>query len=165
MERPMRIAVPIALFVALTACSHAAKTSRTTQASPGAMASAAASSAAAPTTSAGVASNGALAAHGASVYSTNCSSCHQAQGQGVSGTFPPLAGNPAVTGPAAAVITIVKDGKSGPITVKGVSYNGQMPSWKATLSNDDIAAVVTYIRSSWGNHASAVTAAQVSAAK
>lgn len=112
-----------------------------------------------------VAAGGASAAAGEKVYTTNCSSCHQANGKGQPGVFPPLDGNPTVTGPAAEVISIVKNGKSGKITVNGTSYNGQMPAWKGTLSDGDIAAVVTYIRSAWSNKASAVSAAQVTAAK
>lgn len=113
-----------------------------------------------------VAMSGAAALQaGSKVYTANCSSCHQATGKGQPGVFPPLAGNSVVTGPAADVISIVKNGKSGPITVKGTKYNGQMPAWKGTLSDGDIAAVVTYIRNSWGNKAGAVTAAQVTAAK
>jgi mono/diheme cytochrome c family protein len=104
-------------------------------------------------------------AAGGKVFTTNCSSCHQANGKGQPGVFPPLAGNPFVTGPADAVISVVKNGKSGPITVNGTKYNGQMPAWKGTLSDSDIAAVISYIRNSWGNKASAVTAAQVTAAK
>lgn len=107
----------------------------------------------------------ASAAAGQKVYTTNCSSCHQANGKGQPGVFPPLAGNATVTGPADKVISIVKNGLSGKITVNGTTYNGQMPAWKGTLSDGDIASVVTYIRSSWGNKASAVTAAQVTAAK
>jgi len=99
--------------------------------------------------------------NGAAVFQANCSSCHQAQGQGEPGVFPPLAGNPVVTGPAATVIGIVKHGLAKPITVKGVTYNGQMPAWGQTLSASDIAAVLTYIRHSWGNSASGVTPAQV----
>ena len=103
--------------------------------------------------------------NGASVFTANCSSCHQANGQGQPGVFPPLADNPTVTGPADKVIGIVKNGLSGKIEVKGKTYNGQMPAWKSTLSNADIAHVITYIRSSWGNHAPGVTEAQVAAAK
>jgi ubiquinol-cytochrome c reductase cytochrome b subunit len=103
------------------------------------------------------------ATHGATVFSQNCSSCHGAQGQGTPGAFPPLANNPFVTGPASAVIAVVKNGKTGPITVNGQSYNGTMPTWKAQLSTQDIADVITYIRSSLGsNKASAVSAADVS---
>jgi nitrite reductase (NO-forming)/hydroxylamine reductase len=85
---------------------------------------------------------------------------------GTPGAFPPLANNPFVTGPAKDVITTVLNGKTGPITVNGQSYNGQMPPWKASLSNKDIAAVVTYIRTGLGsNHASAVTEKDVAKLK
>jgi mono/diheme cytochrome c family protein len=98
---------------------------------------------------------------GAAIYTSKCASCHQANGQGLAGAFPPLAGNPAVTGDPKKVIGIVENGLNGKITVNGKDYNGAMPAWKGQLKNDEIAAVVTYIRSSWGNHASAVKASQV----
>jgi len=111
-----------------------------------------------------VAAAGASASDGGKVYTTNCSSCHQATGQGIPGTFPPLAGNPVVTGDATKLIHIVKYGLQGSVSVAGHDYNGQMPAWgKGTLSDADIAAVVTYIRSSWGNKAGAVSTAQVTA--
>ena len=104
----------------------------------------------------------ASATHGASVFAQNCASCHGAQGQGTPGAFPPLANNPYVTGDPAAVIDTVKNGKTGAITVNGQSYNGVMPAWKSQLSTQDIADVITYIRSSLGsNHASAVSATDV----
>lgn len=106
------------------------------------------------------------AANGAKVFATNCSSCHGAQGQGTPGAFPPLANNPTVTGDPNKVIGIVVGGLHGSITVNGSTYNGQMPAWKGTLSNGDIADVITYIRTSLGsNKASAVTEKQVSAYK
>ncbi len=102
---------------------------------------------------------------GKAVYSKNCSSCHQATGQGLTGTFPPLAKNAVVTGDPSKVIHILLNGLNGPIKVNGASYNNAMPPWKGTLSNAEIAAVITYIRSSWGNKASAVTEAQVAKGK
>jgi ubiquinol-cytochrome c reductase cytochrome b subunit len=105
-------------------------------------------------------------ANGASVFANNCSSCHGAQGQGLPGSFPPLANNPTVTGDPNKVIGIVLNGLHEPITVNGQSYNGQMPPWKGTLSNKDIADVISYVRGSLGNNkASAVTAAQVAGYK
>jgi len=104
-------------------------------------------------------------ANGAKVFTTNCSSCHGASGQGMPGAFPPLAKNDVVTGDPKKVIGIVRNGLHGSITVEGSTYNGQMPAWKGTLSNSDIADVLTYIRSSFGNQASAVTEKQVSAYK
>lgn len=183
----MQKSVPIVLTaavaaLALVACSGGKSsstttttTTTTTQSSPGASPAATAASpaaagspAASPAATSAAMSNAAMTGAGASaaglkVFSTNCSSCHQANGKGQPGVFPPLAGNTVVTGDPTKVIGIVKNGLSGKITVMGTTYNGQMPAWKSQLSNNDIAAVITYIRSAWGNHASAVTAAQVAA--
>jgi ubiquinol-cytochrome c reductase cytochrome b subunit len=113
-------------------------------------------------TSAASSSNG----PGASVFADNCSTCHGAQGQGSPGAFPPLANNPVVTGDPNKVIGIVLNGLHEPITVNGQSYNGQMPPWKGTLTDKQIADVITYIRGSLGNNkASAVTQAQVAGYK
>jgi mono/diheme cytochrome c family protein len=182
---PILLASAVAVF-ALVACSggkssssSTTTTTTTTQSSPAAGASAAASpagspaaasSGASPAATSGAMSNVAMsgaasAAAGQKVYTTNCSSCHQANGKGQTGVFPPLAGNTVVTGDPTKVIGIVKNGLSGKITVNGVTYNGQMPAWKSQLSNNDIAAVITYVRSAWGNKGSAVTSAQVAAVK
>ncbi len=96
---------------------------------------------------------------GLAVYTMNCSTCHQSDGKGAIG--PPLAGNPVVTGNASKVIHVVNSGLTGTISVGGKTFNGTMPAWKGTLSTSDIAAVITYIRSSWGNKAGPVTSAQV----
>ena len=107
--------------------------------------------------------SGAVAAapDGAAIYASKCAACHQAAGTGIAGTFPPLAGNPVVTGDPKKLIPIVTGGMSGKITVAGTAYNGSMPAWKGQLGNDEIAAVLTYIRSSWGNKASAIKPSQV----
>lgn len=186
MQRSVTIVLTAAIAAAaLVACSGGKQgssstttTTTTTQTSPGASPTAAAASPAASATSSSTmtttttttktvaaAGGAASAAAGQKVYTTNCSSCHQANGKGQPGVFPPLDANPVVTGPADKVIGIVKNGLSGKITVAGATYNGQMPAWKGTLSDSDIASVVTYIRSAWTNKASAVTAAQVTAAK
>ena len=103
---------------------------------------------------------------GATVYSNNCSGCHGTSGQGTPGAFPPLAGNDAVTGAdPTGVIHTVEDGKTGPLKVGSTTYNGTMPAWKTQLKPDEIAEVVTYIRTSWGNHGSAVTVIQVKKVK
>ena len=166
MERVTKFGVVgLALVIALAGCSKGSESSSSTTTSEGAAseASAAASPGAAATTGGmGAASgNGASASDGAKVYQTNCSSCHQANGQGVEGTFPPLAGNAVVTGDPKQVIHIVKYGLNGSIQVKGHTYNGMMPAWGQQLSNADIASVITYIRSSWGNSASAVSESDV----
>lgn len=103
------------------------------------------------------------AANGASIFTSNCASCHGANGRGVPGTFPPLAANPAVTGDATAVIHIVKYGLTGKIAAAGKSYDGMMPAWSPQLPDADIASVLTYVRSAWGNKAGPITAAKVTA--
>jgi cbb3-type cytochrome c oxidase subunit III len=101
---------------------------------------------------------------GADLFAAKCATCHQAAGQG-SSTIPPLAGNPDVTldDPKPMIGTIV-NGRAGPITVNGKTYNEKMPSWKGQLSNADIAAVATYVRSAWANKASPVSEQQVATA-
>ncbi|MDP9018271.1 MAG: cytochrome b N-terminal domain-containing protein [Candidatus Eremiobacteraeota bacterium] len=125
----------------------------------------AAAAPAAPASSGNTASapSGGAAAPGAGskVYANNCSTCHGAAGAGVPGAFPPLAGNAYVTGDKAKVIGVLLNGLHGSISVNGQTYNGQMPAWKGSLSNKDIADVVTFIRASWGNTAAAVTEADV----
>lgn len=102
---------------------------------------------------------------GQKIYNANCSACHSVDGSGTSGVFPPLAGNLMVTGSPDKVIAAVKNGLTGPITVNGKAYNSAMPAWKGKLSNAEIADVITYIRSSWGNKSNAVTEAQVAGSK
>jgi glucose/arabinose dehydrogenase/cytochrome c5 len=100
---------------------------------------------------------------GAAVYNARCASCHQASGQGVSGVFPPLAGTDWVTGDKSRLIGIILNGLSGEIDVDGVTYNGAMPPWSATLTDREIAAVLTHVRTSFGNDAEPVSAAEVAA--
>jgi cbb3-type cytochrome c oxidase subunit III len=101
---------------------------------------------------------------GAQIFAVKCAACHQAGGQGTS-AYPPLNGNPHVAGgdPREMIATIV-NGRSGPLVVNGTTYNGKMPAWKGQLSNADIAAVATYVRSAWTNAASGVTEQLVAAA-
>jgi mono/diheme cytochrome c family protein len=105
----------------------------------------------------------AASADGSKLFLVNCASCHQVDGKGVPGTFPPLAGNPVVVGDPVRVIHIVKYGLTGPVVAAGKTFNGMMPAWSPQLSDVDIAAAITYVRSSWGNRATPVTADQVSA--
>ena len=97
---------------------------------------------------------------GKQVYSTTCAACHQATGEGVAGVFPPLAGSEWVTGDA-KVVRILLHGVTGPIEVAGETFNSMMPPWGGTLKDADIAAVITYMRSTWGNKGTPITAAKV----
>lgn len=101
------------------------------------------------------------ASKGQEVYTT-CAICHQAEGQGIPGVFPPLAESEWVNGPIENLIRIQLRGLSGPIHVKGVQYSSAMAP-VSHLSDENIADVLTYIRSSFGNKSSAVTAEQVKA--
>jgi mono/diheme cytochrome c family protein len=112
---------------------------------------------------------GSAAPDGKAIFTARCAACHQATGAGVPGAFPPLAKNSNVTGDPKGPITAVVKGKQGALKVGGTTYNGVMQAWRgappALLSNAEIAAVLTYVRSSWGNKASAVTEAQVAGVK
>jgi mono/diheme cytochrome c family protein len=97
---------------------------------------------------------------GARVYRNQCAQCHQAEGNGVPGVYPPLAGSDWVTGHPQIMARILINGLNGPIVVKGNTYNGNMPAFGPgglALSERDIAAVITYTRQEWGNAASEVT--------
>ncbi len=120
--------------------------------------------AAAPSASAGSARSGGARA-GEMIFAANCTGCHGAAGAGQPGIFPSLRANPYVSGDPKRVIHTVKFGLTGKIVAKGAAFDGQMPAWTGTLTDPQIADVITYIRTSWGNKGSAVTTAQVSAVK
>lgn len=103
-------------------------------------------------------------AHGQEVYNSTCAMCQQADGQGVPNLFPPLAGSEWVTGDVARLADVPLKGLSGKITVKGVSYNGSMPALPS-LTDADIAHVLTFVRGTWGNKATPVTVEEVAAAR
>jgi len=100
---------------------------------------------------------------GKQVFSTTCAACHQATGEGVAGVYPPLAGSEWVNGDEAKAVRILLHGVTGPIEVAGETFNSMMPPWGGTLKDADIAAVLTYVRSQWGNKGAPVTAAKVAA--
>lgn len=102
-------------------------------------------------------------ASGEQVYQ-RCATCHQPNGQGLPGTYPPLVGSQYVTASNVAVpIRVVIHGLQGPITVAGQQYNSVMPPYGTgvEMSNEEVAAVLTYVRSQWGNNAGPVTPEQV----
>ncbi len=92
------------------------------------------------------------AADGAAVYA-RCSGCHKATGTGVPDVFPPLAGHAAKLANASRVypIEVVLFGLTGEIRVDGRVYKGRMPAYAGLLGDDEIAAVLNYILTSWGN--------------
>jgi mono/diheme cytochrome c family protein len=89
---------------------------------------------------------------GENIFNANCASCHQANGQGVTGAFPALAGHvPSLYNADRDYLpNLLLYGLQGQINVAGVGYNGVMPAW-AQLSDEDLAAVLNYISTAWGN--------------
>lgn len=103
----------------------------------------------------------ALIAEGQTVFTAVCAACHQANGNGLPGAFPPLAGSDWVNGADEKIILTVLHGLGGEITVSGETWNSIMPAQGATLDDRKIAAVLSYIRSEWGNSAPPVTVESV----
>lgn len=98
----------------------------------------------------------AAAAHAAtpqSLFNDNCSACHQTSGKGVKGAFPALAGDPFVQGDAGPMLATVLAGRAG------------MPAFKDEIGDADLASIVTYVRTSWGNKGKPVAPADVAAAR
>lgn len=143
----MRMNAALLALVTLTACGGGEK-------KPAAESAAAPAVAAAP-----------AAVSGEEVYTRVCQVCHQQTGLGVEGGFPPLAGSEWLNGKPEVPIAIVLHGLQGEITVKGKPFNSVMAPWGGALSDEEIAAVLTHERSSWGNSAPAVTAEQVKAVR
>ena len=96
----------------------------------------------------------------AELYATSCANCHGPRGEGRFPVFPPLAGSPRVTGDPARLASIALNGMSGPIEVNGVAYDGLMPAFDH-LDDRELALVLSHVRRSWGNDASAMTEADV----
>jgi mono/diheme cytochrome c family protein len=104
-------------------------------------------------------------AKGRKMYTDFCTPCHQANGMGVPGQFPPLGGSDWVNAEGINRIgRIVMNGIQGPIKVNGADYNNVMVPWKDFMKSDeDLAAILTFIRGNFGNKSSPITAADVKA--
>jgi len=100
---------------------------------------------------------GDLLRQGQAVFEDSCAQCHRANGEGLPATFPALNKNPFVLGDPKPVIATVLNGRKGNL--------GRMPGWKDKLDDQQIGAVVTYIRQAWSNRAPAVTPAMVAATR
>ncbi len=100
---------------------------------------------------AAAAPDAATLAKGHSLFENNCSACHQAHGEGMPGVFPNLAKSDFLAADPQRAVHFVLHGHTGQITVNGVSYDGSMPDVGASLSNQDVADILTYVLNSWGN--------------
>jgi mono/diheme cytochrome c family protein len=101
--------------------------------------------------------SGDLLRQGQEVFEDSCAQCHRANGEGLPATFPALNKNPFVLGDPQPVIATVLNGLKGNL--------GSMPGWKDKLDDQQIAAVVTYLRQAWSNRAPAVTPAMAAATR
>lgn len=95
---------------------------------------------------------------GAQLFTTHCAACHQPTGQGLPGVFPPLDGSEWVGAQGRVIANILLHGVTGPLTVKGQSYSGAMPSF-ARLGDAELAAIASHVRGAWSNKAGPVDAA------
>jgi mono/diheme cytochrome c family protein len=93
-----------------------------------------------------------MAVLGKRTFMTMCTPCHQETGLGLPNQFPPLAGSDWVNAAGhARLVRIVLDGFTGPVEVNGKSFNNTMVPWRGTMSDEQIAAVLSYVRQAWGN--------------
>lgn len=102
---------------------------------------------------------------GKQVFTTSCQACHQATGAGIPGAFPPVAESEWVNGPPKRLVAIILHGLQGEITVKGQKFRSVMPPFKDQLKPEDIAAVATYVRNSFGNKSDLVSVETVNQVK
>ncbi|MCY2686160.1 copper-containing nitrite reductase [Salinimicrobium sp. TH3] len=100
---------------------------------------------------------------GKQIYTQNCLACHQATGAGIPNAFPPLAESDYLNADVHRAIEVVKFGLTGEIEVNGNAYNSAMP--KQNISDEDVAAVLTYVYNNWGNNKTEVTQKMVKEVK
>ena len=96
------------------------------------------------------------AERGLAAYQVTCAACHQPNGEGIRGIFPPLARSDYLLADQARSIRIALQGTSGLLVVNGIEYQGVMPQLTG-LDNDKVADILTYVRGAWGNQGNAVT--------
>lgn len=99
------------------------------------------------------------------VYEQVCALCHNTDGNGKPGQAPPFAGSEWVVGDVGHLIRIPLQGLNGPVKVKGVEWNLSMPAMGAALPDEDLGAVLSYMRNAWGNKAGLVTPEEVKAVR
>ena len=99
---------------------------------------------------------------GQALFAGTCSTCHQANGEGLEGVFPPLAKSSYIAQDPKRMVDVILHGLSGPVTVNGKEYNSVMPPM-TQLTDDEIANISTYVLNSWGNPGGRVDKAEVAA--
>lgn len=102
-------------------------------------------------------------ARGKDIYTAQCISCHQEQGEGIEDVYPPLAKSDYLMADKTRSIHQVLQGVSGEMKVNGKTYNSEMPAFD--LTDQEVSDVLNYIRNSWGNKGAAVTPEEVALAR
>ena len=140
MNRQLHVSAIAVLFLTLSACSNAGDAGQQSSGEPAV--------AQKPT--------------GSDLYKRNCVSCHQANGEGIPGAFPPLAQSDYLADKEKTIAQVIK-GSSGEITVNGKTYNGTMPAQQ--LNDEEVSAVLTYVYGNLGNPGGVVTPDEVKAVR
>jgi mono/diheme cytochrome c family protein len=105
---------------------------------------------------------------GKRIFTGRCANCHQMDGKGRPGQFPPLAGSEWVNGPPEVLCRIVLNGLQGEVTAGGVKINGNMPAFNtgpSQMNDEQASAVLSYVRQEWGNSGSPISPEQVAAVR
>lgn len=101
--------------------------------------------------------------HGEEIYSAHCAACHQPDGNGLEGTFPPLADSDYLMADKTRAIKQIINGSSGEMIVNGNTYNGIMPS--PQLTDEEVQSVTYFILNAWGNNGGDVSLDEVKKAR
>lgn len=99
---------------------------------------------------------------GGELYLQNCAACHQSDGQGLPGAFPPLAKSDFIAANPAAVLEVTINGLQGKLVVNGQEYNNSMPAM-SYLNDEDLSLIITYVLNSWGNPGGRISRKEVNA--
>jgi len=97
---------------------------------------------------------------GQALFTGTCSTCHQANGEGMAGVFPPLSKSDYIKANPKRIVDVMLHGLTGPVTVNGKDYNSVMPPM-SQLTDDEVANIGTYVLNSWGNPGGKISKAEV----
>ena len=147
-------ALPSILVLVMTGCDQGAPPADTTAGAPSGIDSSE------PLTHQAEVAQAGASGDGETLYVANCAACHQPDGSGLAGAFPPLAASDYFADDPMRALEATVMGLSGPVTVNGQEYNNVMPAM-SYISDDDLAAILTYVVTSWGNTGGEITAEQV----
>jgi mono/diheme cytochrome c family protein len=165
LQIPADATLPDAAGAAPAAPATAPAAPATSPAAPAAPVAPAAATKPPGTEAAPAAADPAVLAQGKAGYMTVCFACHQATGLGLPMVFPPLVKTEYVLGDAKRLAAMILKGVMGPITVEGKQYANVMPGQELMLNDEKIAAILTYVRASFGNNASPISPEIVAAAR